>query len=97
MNDEQFERNLRSVGLGVFVEFYKEFSNESLSVSEVAKLLNKSKGFTENSCRSRTSHARSIIANGRGIEGLRKAAKSRRVDAALRTDALALFAQLESE
>ena len=96
MNDKQFDRNLQSVGLDVFVEFYREFSSESLSVSDVADLLLTSKGFTEKSCRSRASHARSIIANGRGIQGLQRAADSDRVADARRAEARTLIVKLES-
>ena len=96
MNDTQFERNLQSVGLDLFVEFYREFADDSISASDIIEKIFQSKGYTEKSCRSRTSHARSIISQGRGIEGLRRAADSRRVDINQRQVAEELITEIQS-
>ena len=95
MNDTQFERNLQSVGLALFVEFYKEFADENKSTSDIVEMVFQTKGYTEKSCKSRTSHARSIIHHGRGAEGLRRAADSNRVEINLRHKAEQLIAEIE--
>jgi hypothetical protein len=79
MTDKLFERYLVSIGLGAFVEFYLDFANESLTNGEVEENIWNAHKFTEKSCRSRTSHARSIINSGRGVEGLQRAANSKRL------------------
>ncbi len=96
MNDTQFERNLQSVGLDLFVEFYCEFADDNVSASDIIERIFQSKGYTEKSCKSRTSHARSIISQGRGIEGLRRAADSTRVDISQRQKAEQLMAEVAS-
>ena len=70
MNDQQLHRNLRSIGKECFVTFFEEFWELTRSNENVAAQIEKERGFTEKSCRSRTSHARSIIKAGRAKDAL---------------------------
>ncbi len=70
MNDQQLDRNLRSVGREVFVAYFSEFCDRSRSNEDVATQIEEERGYTDKSCRSRTSHARSIIEAGRATDAL---------------------------
>ena len=70
MNDQQLERNLRSVGKECFIAFFKEFCNFQISNEDLAARIKRKRGYTDQSCRSRTSHARSIIKEGRAADAL---------------------------
>ena len=70
MNDQQLDRNLRSVGREVFVAYFTEFCDRSRSNEDVATQIEEERGYTDKSCRSRTSHARSIIGAGRATDAL---------------------------
>jgi len=64
MKPDQIERELNSVGKGCFVTYYQMFADESIEDREIHEALKKDFGYTENSCRLKTSHARSIIRTG---------------------------------
>ena len=70
MNDRQLERKLRSVGLEVFVTYFRAFCDQSRPNSDVAQVLFEERDYTWKSCCSRTSHARSIIKVGRERDAL---------------------------
>ena len=70
MNYQQLDRNLRSIGKECFVTFFKEFCDCSLSNEDVAAQIKEERGYTDKACRSRTSHARSIIKAGRAPDAL---------------------------
>ena len=70
MNDQQLDRNLRSVGREVFVAYFTDFCDRSRSNEDVAAQIEEERGYTDKSCRSRTSHARSIIWAGRATDAL---------------------------
>lgn len=70
MNDQQLDRNLRSIGKECFVSFFQQFCDSSLSNADVAEQIRKDRGYTDKACLSRTSHARSIIKAGRAIDAL---------------------------
>ena len=76
MNDQQLDRNLRSVGREIFVAYFAEFCGRSRSSEDVAVQLEEERGYTEKSCRSRTSHARSIIEAGRATDALAMVSRS---------------------
>ena len=78
MDDNQLMRNLRSVGMEVFETFYNYFADERLTNPQVIAFLRERRNYTENSYRSRVSHARAIIRAGRGPEALRLCAKRNR-------------------
>ena len=88
MTDEQLARNLKSVGQSCFVKYFALFASwaDGANVVEVLKSQN---SFTENSCRSRTSHARSIIRAGMTKTALQKviSSNSPRVSEATRAKA----------
>ena len=64
MNQDQFTRNLQSVGQSCFIKFFKIFSSKSLSREDIIEKLKSETSYTEKSCISRTGHAQSIIKNG---------------------------------
>ena len=70
MDDQQLMRTLRSVGMEVFETFYDQFADESLTNQQVVVLLREQRNYTEQSYRSRVSHARMIIRAGRGPDAL---------------------------
>lgn len=71
MNDRQLDRNLRSIGKECFVTFFYKFYDSSLSNEDVSIHIKEERGhYTDKSCRSRTSHARSIIKAGRALDAL---------------------------
>ena len=70
MNDQQLDRNLRSIGKECFVTFFEQFCDWSLSNADVAAQIKKRRGYTDKACLSRTSHSRSIIKAGRSIDAL---------------------------
>ena len=96
MNDKQFERALRSVGMSCFTNYFDVFAS-NLSREDVAELLKNENRFTEKSCNSRTSHARSIITNGYAKNALRRVmmSNSSRVSESIRNLARAHLEQCE--
>ena len=70
MTDQQLDRNLQSTGREVFVTYFKEFYDRSRSNEDIAAQIEEERGYTANSCRSRTGHARGIIGAGRAMEAL---------------------------
>ena len=95
MNDQQLERNLISVGKECFVTYFEQFSNSQLSNRDVAEQIQIDRGYTWKSCRSRTSHARSIITEGRARDALENIRDSERVrDQRVRDKAALLAASL---
>lgn len=71
MNERQLERNLRSVGKECFIAFFKEFCDFQTSNEDLAAQIKSKRGYTDKACRSRTSHARTIIKAGRAADALR--------------------------
>ena len=76
MNDQQLDRNLRSVGMGCFLTYFNQFADPSI---DAAALLMKETDYTDKSCRSRTSHARAIIRAGRARDALETITRASRV------------------
>lgn len=60
MKEEQLVRNLEYVGMTCFVECFEYFDSD-MSRKDVIEKLRVKTNFTEKSCASRTSNARSII------------------------------------
>ncbi len=96
MNDQQLDRNLRSIGKECFVRFFEEFSDPTLSNDDVAALVKEERGYTDKACRSRTSHARSIIRAGRAADALDmvRLSQSPKVTAHTKEQAASLAARL---
>ena len=70
MNDHQLQRNLQSVGMACFVKYFDELANPSLPNRTVIQILRERELYTEKSCQSRVSTARSIIQAGRAADAL---------------------------
>ncbi len=95
MNEKQFDRALRSVGMSCFVDYFDLFSS-NLSREDVVERLKSETRFTEKSCNSRASHARSIIRNGYTEQALIRVveANSKRVNDNTRNSAKAYLNSL---
>ena len=78
MDEKQFDRALRSVGMSCFTNYFDIFAS-NLSREDVVEQLKSKNRFTEKSCNSRTSHARSIIKNGYAKEALERVVMSNSV------------------
>ena len=87
MDDAQLKRYLQSVGMECFVTYYRRFADFSRSNEEVAAVIKSEMDYTDKSCKSRTSHARSIIKAGRARDALIIISKSVRVPASVKDEA----------
>lgn len=76
MNDQQFTRNLQSVGQSCFVKYFDDFASSTMPREDVIEKLKSETNYTEKSYISRTGHARSIIAAGLAAKALRKVMSS---------------------
>ncbi len=65
MNDEKLNSALNAIGKECFISYLEYFVDEQLSNEEIATVIQRERGYTHNSCRSRTSKARSILKSGR--------------------------------
>lgn len=70
MNAKQLARNLQSVGKSCFVKYFSLFASESVDRTGIIEVLKSETAYSEKSCASRASHARSIIRAGLGIKAL---------------------------
>lgn len=77
MNDKQLVRNLQSVGKRCFVSYFALFASTENNSADIVEILKSENSFTEKSCKSRTSHARSIVRAGLGKKALQIVAISR--------------------
>ncbi|HEY1846744.1 MAG TPA: hypothetical protein VGH05_18070 [Buttiauxella sp.] len=91
MVDEKLRSHLKAIGMGCFVSYYSGFASATISRSDLIELLHKRESYTEKSCGSRTSKARSIIAAGAGEEALKLIAASNRVTDDIREEARQLL------
>ena len=94
MNDSQLKRNLISVGKECFVTYFEQFSNSQLSNQDISIQIQEDRGYTWKSCQSRTSHARSIVREGRARDALEDIRDSERLDQRIRDKAAVLAASL---
>ena len=92
MNDQQLDRNLKSIGKECFVTYFKYFADSSLSNEYVARGLKTERGYTDHACQTRTSHARSIIKAGRAKDALIIISQSKSVPMQIKEKARALAA-----
>ncbi len=91
MNEQQLVWTLNSVGKRCFVTYFRQFCDPLLSNEDIAALIKETEGYTDNTCRNRTSGARSIIRAGRGRDALTIIARSK-ADARTRQEAAMLLA-----
>lgn len=91
MNDQQLQRSLNSIGKRCFVKYFEEFR----SSNDVAALLEREEGYTFKACRSRTSHAKSIIKARREQDALDIIIRSK-ADALTKNKAAAILARLRA-
>jgi hypothetical protein len=99
MNDDQLLRNLRSVGMTCFVEFYEMFTSESMSRDDVIEKLKSAKNYTEKASGTRVSNARSIILSGLANQALQMIvnSESNRILESTKIEARRLLSKNSSE
>lgn len=91
MKDDQLDTALKSMGMGCFVRYYHLFVDLRIDRASIIETLLSENHYTENSCRTRTTHGRRIVASGRGTDALRKVIESTRVSDDIRDQARALL------
>ncbi|WP_411359833.1 hypothetical protein [Pseudidiomarina salilacus] len=98
MNDEKLARALQSVGQSCFVKFFDFFSSKSLSTESIIEKLKLETNYTENSCVSRTGHARRIIRAGKAGAALKIiiSSNSKLISIETRQNALKCLRKIES-
>ena len=79
LDSAALERTLRTVGMKTFVDFYKDFPDLQITLTDI-KLKLSSCGYSANSISTKASTGRRIINNGQGREALELIIKATRVD-----------------
>lgn len=97
MTDNELIEALNAIGKECFVSYFKYFKDFSLSNEEIARMIERDRGYTLNSCNSRTSKARAILRNNRGKDALQLIIGAERVDFQCRENAKKLLDNLEVE
>ncbi len=92
MDDQRLEKTLRSIGKECFVTYYTKFTDPFLSNEYIAAQIKSEKGYSCNTCKSRTSSSRSIIKAGRAKDALINISQSKNVPMQIREKARALAA-----
>ena len=95
MDDKKLTAALNATGKECFVSYFKYFKDSSLSNDEIARMIERDRGYTYNSCNSRTSKARTIIKNSRAKDALQIIVDADRVDIQCRINAQKLIDGLE--
>lgn len=80
MNEKEIISALNATGKECFISYLEYFIDSQLSNEQIASVIQKDRGYTNNSCRSRTSKARSILKNNRLKEALKIIIESDRTD-----------------
>lgn len=91
MNDQQLDRNLRSVGKACFVKWYSQLSDLRIKDSDLVDLMMKDEGYTESACRTRVSKSRKIIREGRARDALKLIMLSGRLSDDVGSDAACIY------
>lgn len=94
MNDEKLVSALNATGKECFVSYLEYFIDSRLSNEEIASIIQRERGYTHNSCRSRTSKARSILKNNRLKDALRIIIEADRTDYQCRKKAQELLNEI---
>lgn len=94
MNKIDLKYRLNKIGMGVFVQYFREFGDFKISNQEVIALLPSE--YTFKSRTSRTSKSRRIFREGLEVEALTIITESDRVDRKILDDASALLTQLRN-
>ncbi|HEV7694471.1 MAG TPA: hypothetical protein VGO52_26780 [Hyphomonadaceae bacterium] len=71
MNDELFQRTMRSIGLTCFVRHYELLTDTRKVPGDAAAELGSRESFTVNTCQSKVSASRRIVREGRTQDALR--------------------------
>ena len=95
MNNEKLISALRATGQECFVSYLDYFANPKLSNEEIASIIQSERKYTLNSCRSRTSKARSIIKNCKLKDALKLIIDADRTDYQCRQKAQEILNDIE--
>ncbi len=96
IQNKKFVRDLQSVGQSCFVKYFDKFNSNNIDRSEIIETLKRETDYTDHSCESRASHARSIIKSGFAVDALNLIvnSSSSKVDKNTRIKAQKLISQL---
>ncbi|WP_392383972.1 hypothetical protein [Marinomonas primoryensis] len=97
MEDKKLSRYLQSVGQACFVRYFEEFSSDTLSRDALIAKLRDQTTYTEKSCASRVSKARSILNAGLAEKALSLIAlsSSRRVSEEIKEKARSYLVEMK--
>ena len=87
MDDKKLVSALNATGKECFVSYLEYFTDSQLTNEDIASIIQRERGYTFNSCRSRTSKARSILKNNRLNDALQIIIAADRTDYQCRTKA----------
>ena len=90
LDSAALERTLKSVGMKTFVDFYKDFSDPQVTLTDI-KLKLSPYGYSTNSIKAKAYSGRRIINNGQGREALELIIQAARVDEDTRKKAAELL------
>lgn len=94
MTDEKLVSALKAIGKECFVSYFEYFIDSRLSNEDIASIIQRERGYTHNSCRSRTSKARSILKNNRLKDALQIIIEADRTDYQCRKKAQKLLNEI---
>ncbi|MBW1749373.1 MAG: hypothetical protein JRJ37_01455, partial [Deltaproteobacteria bacterium] len=97
MDNKKLASALNATGKECFVSYLKYFSDFQLTNEDIASIIQRERGYTFNSCRSRTSKARSILKNNRLEDALQIIIEADRTDFQCRTKAQELLKNIKSQ
>lgn len=97
MSKTDLKNLLNKIGKGIFVQYFHEFGDSSISSQTMIALLQSDKLFTLKSCASRTYKSRRIFREGLEKEALSIIAESHHVEQKVAAKALALLASLRAK
>jgi hypothetical protein len=95
MDEEKLVSALKAIGKECFISYLDYFTNWQLSNEEIASVIQQERSYTLNSCRSRTSKARSILKNDRLRDALQIIISSDRTDYQCRSKAKKILNDLK--
>jgi len=96
MDNKKLASALNATGKECFISYLKYFVDFQLANEEIASIIQRERGYTFNSCRSRTSKARSILKNNKLKEALQIIIEADRTEYQCRIKAQELLNEIKS-
>lgn len=89
-DEDSLKRDLQTIGLKTFVDFYEAFADSQYTVADIKSMLYTC-GYSPNSINTKASMGKRIIRNGQGQEALQRVLQSGRIDETTRQRAMDLL------